>query len=182
MLDAGLEHTAHVNFWLIAVWSKGLRERLESELKVEMFEQEGNSQLLYSAQTARKDICRFKYMHTCPPLMSQLFAPCSNYFQLNTLFAIFGAQQGLKLGGLGIIHSQCVQSFSCPAKTPLLSSYKIPSLLRTRELGIQFSAPQQTKSGSSPPPCLVPKLKKMNLNRGNRRVRLERRRWTLNGS
>lgn len=45
-------------------------------------------------------------------------------FSFNTLFAIFGAQQGLELGGLGIRDCQCVQSFSCLAKPPHIPAIK----------------------------------------------------------
>lgn len=45
-------------------------------------------------------------------------------FSINTLFAIFGTQQDLKLGGLGIRNCQCVQSFSCLAKPPHIPAIK----------------------------------------------------------
>lgn len=49
-------------------------------------------------------------------------------FNFDTLFAIFGTQQGLMLEGLGISDCQCVQSFHAQPNPPH-SSYKISSIL-----------------------------------------------------
>lgn len=49
---------------------------------------------------------------------------------------------------------------------PPHSSYKIPSLCwGLKSLAFMFHLPQPQNSGSTPPPCLTPKLKKMSLNR-----------------